>query len=83
MKIKDIVTVLFVAFILASCAPATKAVPTETTISSAAIPMADNFSFVFTDYSCSSIPLDVLDTNSGVLVHTPLDETESITIPFQ
>ena len=32
MKIKNIVTVLLVAFILASCAPAAKAVPTETAI---------------------------------------------------
>lgn len=30
MKIKNIVTVLFIAFILASCAPASKVVPTET-----------------------------------------------------
>ncbi len=32
MKIKNIVTVLLVAFILVSCAPAAKVVPTETTI---------------------------------------------------
>jgi len=32
MKIKNIVTVLLVAFILASCAPAAKVVPTETAI---------------------------------------------------
>ena len=83
MKIKNVVIVLLVAIILASCSPAAKIIPTEMVIQKTAIPMADNFSFIFTDYSCSSIPLDVLDTNSGVLVHTPLDETESITIPFQ
>lgn len=33
MKIKNIVTILLVAFILASCAPAAKVVPTETAIS--------------------------------------------------
>ena len=33
MKIKNIVTVLLIAFILASCAPAVKVVPTETAIS--------------------------------------------------
>ncbi len=33
MKIKNIVTVLLVAFILASCAPAAKVVPTETIVS--------------------------------------------------
>jgi len=37
MKIKNIVTVLLVAFILASCAPAAKVVPTETAIPSSTV----------------------------------------------
>lgn len=45
--------------------------------------MADNFSFVFQDIGCGFLPFDVLDTKKGTLVHTPIDETESITLAFQ
>jgi hypothetical protein len=71
MKTKTIVTVLLVFLILVSCAPRK-------------IPKADNFSFVFEEYSCGgSLPLlDVLDTSKGTLIHTPPDETESIEIPL-
>ena len=45
--------------------------------------MADNFSFVFEESSCGYLPwLNVLDTSTGILIHTPLDETKSIEIPF-
>jgi hypothetical protein len=71
MKTKRIVTVLLVFLLLVSCTPKE-------------IPKADNFSLVFEEYSCGgSLPLlNVLDTSTGILIHTPLDETESIEIPF-
>ncbi len=69
MKIKSIVLSLLVSIILASCTPKN-------------IPMADDFSLIFQDDSCGFLPLNILDTEKGVLIHTPLDETESITIPF-
>ncbi len=69
---------LFIALIVNSCSPMANVAPTIT-----AVPMADNFFFVFKDYSCGTIPLNVLDTKNSTLVHTPLEETESITIPFQ
>jgi hypothetical protein len=47
------------------------------------IPKADNFSFVFEEYSCGYLPLlNVLDTSKGILIHTPLGETELVKIPF-
>jgi hypothetical protein len=75
---KTIITVLLVAFVLASCTQIAKVVPTKT-----AIPMADNFFFVFLDYSCGSVPVNILDTKSDTLVHTPLDETVSSTISMR
>jgi|SRR5215207_11475348 len=75
MKTKTITPVLLIAFVLASCAPLAGVAPTKT-----AIPMADNFFFVFMDYSCGSDPVNVLDTKSDTLVHTPLGETVSVTI---
>ena len=54
-----------------------KTIPAKTIV-----PMADNFFFVFKDYSCGTIPLNVLDTKNSVLIHTPLEETESTTISF-
>ena len=94
MKVKNIVTVLFVCFILASCAPATVVVPTEfalpvdnVTPTVVTIPIADNFAFVFQDYSCDlspvHTPVNILDTTNGTLVHTPLGDTTSITISLQ
>jgi len=56
---------------------------TETVPTITPIPMADNFFFVFTDFSCASVPFNVLDTKSSTLIHTPLEETSSTTIPFQ
>ena len=75
MKTKTITTVFLVAFVLASCAPPAKVVPTKT-----AILMADNFFFVFLDYSCGPVPVNILDTKSATLVHTPLEGTDSVTI---
>ncbi len=46
-------------------------------------PRAANFSLVFEDFECQDTPVDVLDTPKGTLVHTPLGETQSTTIPFQ
>ena len=94
MKIRDITTVLLVSFILASCAPATVVAPIEVTLpvdnvtsTVAMIPIADNFAFVFQDYSCDlspiHTPVNILDTTSGTLVHTPLGDTTSITISLQ
>jgi hypothetical protein len=75
MKTKIIIIALFVTFVLASCASINKVIPEKTTV-----PMADNFFFVFKDYSCGTIPFNVLDTKNGILVHTPLEETTSTTI---
>ena len=94
MKIKNIVTVLLVSFILASCVPATVVVPTAFTLpvdnvtpTVATISIADNFAFVFQDYSCDlspvHTPVNILDTTNGTLVHTPLGDTTSITISLQ
>ncbi len=84
MKTKNIIMVLLVTFILASCAPMTEVVPIEMSVPVTVIPMADDFSFIFQENACSSSNLlDYLDTSSGVLIHTSLDETESLTIPFK
>ena len=69
MKTIKVVMALFALVILISCLPATTIAP-----------RADNFAFVFKDYSCAPIPLNALDTTRGTLVHTPLDGTTSITI---
>lgn len=78
MKTKIIPPVLFLAVVLAACAPLATVVPTKT-----AIPMGDNFFFVFVDYSCSPVPVNVLDTKSATLVHTPLEGTDSVTISLR
>src|SRR5690348_5447878 len=72
MKIKTVATFTFliVAALIVSCTPK------ET-------PKAEIFSFVFEESSCRHLPwLNVLDTSTGILIHTPLDETQSIEIPF-
>lgn len=84
MKIKNFITVLFVAFILASCAPAFETIPTDTAIPTITIsPRAENFAFIFQDYSCGSIPVNVLDSFNGTLIHTPLGDTTSVTISLR
>jgi hypothetical protein len=72
---------------LVSCAPADNDISEEATASveptKSPAPMADNFSFVFEESSCGYLPwLNVLDTSTGILIHTPLDETQPIEIPF-
>jgi hypothetical protein len=70
MKIKTTILSSLVVLLLVSCAPKE-------------IQKADNFSFVFEEYSCGYLPLlNALDTSTGVLIHTPLGETESIEIPL-
>lgn len=72
MKFKPNVTVLMMTAVLVSCAPLI-----------ASSPRADNFAFVFQDFSCGSIPVNVFDTTSGSLVHTPLGDTISTTISLE
>ncbi len=69
MNNRDIITILLVAVVSASCAPAA--------------PRADNFAFVFQDTPCGPTPVYTLDTASGTLVYTPLTETTSITISLR
>jgi hypothetical protein len=38
---------------------------------------------MFIDFSCGTIPFNVLDTKNGTLTHTPLEETASVTISLQ
>ena len=78
MKTLNITAIFLISVVFASCTSEAKVIPTKTAIS-----MAENFSFVFTDYSCSSTPSDIFDSATGVLIHTPLGKTESITLPFQ
>ncbi len=73
MKTKTVTTFMFsllAMLLLVSC-------------QSKEIPKAENFSFVFEEYSCGHLPLlNVLDTSKGTLVNTPLGETKSVEIPF-
>ena len=46
-------------------------------------PRADNFAFILQDFSCGSIPVNILDTSSGTLVYTPLGDTTFTTISLQ
>ena len=75
---KIIIAAVLLTLILTSCALVATAIPTKTTV-----PRADNLSFVFKYYACSTIPLNVLDTRIGALTHTPLEETTSTTISLQ
>ena len=78
MRIK-IVVALCIVTLFSSCIP-----KTDLNSVKYSNPMADNYSFIFKDYSCGSrIPVDILDSNKSTLTHTPLEETESITIAFQ
>lgn len=72
MKSKCIVIILVFILIFAACAPAVTVAP-----------RADNFSFIFRDTPCGLIPMNVLDTSDGTLVHTPLGETTSITLSLR
>jgi hypothetical protein len=72
MKIKKNVVVFFIAVVLVSCSPKVT-VPQR----------ADNFAFVYQDFSCGTVPVNVLDTTSGTLVYTPLSGTSSTAISLQ
>jgi hypothetical protein len=70
MRAKTTATLLLVLLVLVSCAPKE-------------ISRVEKFSFVFEEDSCGSLPLlNVLDTSTGVLIHTPLEQTEPVEIPF-
>jgi hypothetical protein len=45
--------------------------------------MTDDFSFVFKDYSCGTVPFNVLDTKNNTLTQTALGESASITIALR
>ena len=72
MKIKTVLVGWLITTLVVACAPVATAAP-----------RADNFSFVFQYTPCGSVPVNVLDTSSGTLIHTPLDETTSITLPLR
>ena len=61
-------------FLTISCS---KAISSQETSRSA------NFSFTYRHTPCGSIPVDVFDSSKNTLTHTPLDETESMTISLQ
>lgn len=87
MKIRSIVIGLLISFILASCTPADNAISEEVTANvestKTPAPMSNDFSFVFEESSCGHLPwLNILDTSTGTLIHTPLGETQSVEIPF-
>jgi hypothetical protein len=69
MKTKIVSAILAAGLILVSCTPVT--------------PRADNFSFVYQFIACGSAPFYILDSTNGTLLHTPIGDTTSITIPFQ
>ncbi|MDQ3005190.1 MAG: hypothetical protein M3R47_07375 [Chloroflexota bacterium] len=76
-----------VLVLLVSCEPSDDVVLEEVTASidstKTPAPIADNFSFIFEESSCGHLPwLNILDTSTGILIHTPLDETKSIEIAF-
>jgi hypothetical protein len=75
---RDVFTTMVLLVALTACTP--NLIPNATPTP---IQMADNFSFVFTDFGCGFAPFDILDTENGTLIHTSIGETESITIPFQ
>lgn len=72
MKVKTRIMTLLIAAVLAACAPVATTPP-----------RSKNFTFVFQDFACGSIPMYVLDTTSNTLVYTPIGDTTSITIPLQ
>ena len=81
MKTKSLLFILFMALIT-SCKPNSEIVATKTVVPEN-IPMAKDFSLIFQEDSCGKMPLNILDTVNGELIHTPLDETESKIIPFK
>jgi hypothetical protein len=45
-------------------------------------PRANNFAFVFEDTPCGATPMNVLDSASKTLIHTPIGDSASVTISF-
>ena len=78
MKTNTLVTTLTAFVILVSCTSKMIPIPAELATPTFK-PRADNFSFIFHDRTCE---INILDTSSNTLIHTPVDETTSITIPF-
>lgn len=72
MKIRNCIAALFLVSSLASCKP-----------DAGMASRAANFSFIFEYTPCGVVPLDVLDTRSGTLTHTPLFETKAVTMPLR
>jgi hypothetical protein len=72
MKIKTIVTLFLFTSILVACSLATTT-----------IPRADNFAFVYEDFSCAPTPVYALDTTTSTVVYTPLGVSYSTTIAVQ
>jgi hypothetical protein len=72
MNNKIIIMAILFTSILVACAPL-----------ASTSPRADNFAFVFQDFSCGSTPVNVLDTSSSTLVYTPLGDKDSITISLR
>ena len=75
---KKLIAILTALFALTACTSDLVLSPTQTET-----PMDNNFSFIFQYISCGEVPVDILDTKSPTLIHTPLGETKSITISFQ
>jgi hypothetical protein len=72
MKIKAILVILLITTSIVACAPAVTVHP-----------HTDNFAFVLQDFSCGSIPVNILDTANGTLVYTPFGDTTSTTISLR
>jgi len=66
---KILLAILAASLILVSCIPVA--------------PREDNFSFVYQYIACGSVPFYIMDSTSGTLVHTPIGDTTSVTIPFR
>lgn len=71
MKSKIIITAFHIIMSLVACVPAVEI-----------LPRADNFAFVFEDTPCGATPMNVLDSASKILIHTPIGDSTSITISF-
>lgn len=69
MKAKTIILSLLIITSIVACSPAGK-IP----------PRADNFAFVFEDTPCGATPMNVLDSASRTLTHTPIGDSHPITI---
>jgi hypothetical protein len=69
MKAKNIISALLIIMSLVACSPAIKIPSRE-----------DNFAFVFEETPCGTIPMNILDSASETLTHTPIGDSHSVTI---